>query len=73
MVTGEHGLDLSAGGSSMTFFVPTDAAFQELGAGTVESALKNPVLLKTVTNYIIDLWPTRPLDVATVSLFTFLF
>ena len=45
MVTGEHGLDLSAGGSSMTFFVPTDAAFQELGAGTVESALKNPVLL----------------------------
>ena len=48
MVTGEHGLDLSAGGSSMTFFVPTDAAFQELGAGTVESALKNPVLLKTV-------------------------
>ena len=49
MVTGEHGLDLSAGGSSMTFFVPTDAAFQELGAGTVESAPKNPVLLKTVT------------------------
>ena len=40
MVTGEHGLDLSAGGSSMTLFVPTDAAFQELGAGTVESALK---------------------------------
>ena len=53
MVTGEHGLDLSAGGS-MTFFVPTDAAFQELGAGTVESALKNPVLLKTVqNNYVI--------------------
>ena len=49
MVTGEHGLDLSASGSSMTFFVPTDAAFQELGSAAIENALKNPVLLKTVT------------------------
>ena len=47
-MTGSDALDLSSGGFSSTFFVPTDAAFDELGASTIEEALKNRVLLKTV-------------------------
>ena len=48
MVTGDDGLDLASAGSSNTFFVPTDAAFNELGAGTMDKAMRNPTLLKTV-------------------------
>ena len=48
VMTGSDALDLSSGGFSSTFFVPTDAAFDELGASTIEEALKNRVLLKTV-------------------------
>ena len=53
MVTGDDGLDLGGAGSSFTFFVPTDAAFEALGTSTVESALNNAVLLKKVTCYAI--------------------
>jgi len=53
MVTGDDGLDLGGAGSSFTFFVPTDAAFEALGTSTVESALTNAVLLKKVTCYAI--------------------
>jgi len=54
MVTGDDGLDLGGAGSSFTFFVPTDAAFEALGTSTVESALTNAVLLKKiVANHVV--------------------
>lgn len=53
-MTGSDALDLSSGGVSSTFFVPTDAAFDELGASTIEEALRNPVLLKTVSIFSLD-------------------
>jgi hypothetical protein len=49
VMTGSDALDLSSGGISATFFVPTDAAFEELGMATVENAMKNRALLKTVS------------------------
>lgn len=49
MTTGDDGLDLASLGGSATFFVPTDAAFDALGTETVENAIKNPTLLKTVS------------------------
>ncbi len=48
VTSGSDALDLSSGGVSSTFFVPTDAAFEELGASAVDDALKNRALLKTV-------------------------
>ena len=48
-MTGSDALDLSSGGISATFFVPTDAAFEELGSAAVENAMKNRSLLKTVS------------------------
>lgn len=54
MTTGDDGLDLASLGGSATFFVPTDAAFEALGTETVENAIKNPALLKTiVANHIV--------------------
>lgn len=50
VMTGSDALDLSAGGISSTFFVPTDAAFEELGATVIEDALKNRSFLKTVSS-----------------------
>lgn len=53
-VTGDDGLDLAATGGSMTFFVPTDDAFKQLGNDVVEKALKNTPLLKTiVANHVV--------------------
>ena len=49
VMTGSDALDLSSGGVSSTFFVPTDAAFEELGGSTIQDALKNRALLKTVS------------------------
>lgn len=49
VMSGSDALDLSSGGVSSTFFVPTDAAFEELGSSTVEDALRNRALLKTVS------------------------
>jgi hypothetical protein len=49
VMTGSDALDLSSGGISATFFVPTDAAFEELGSAAVENAMKNRALLKTVS------------------------
>lgn len=45
VMTGHDALDLA---TSSTFFVPTDAAFEELGAATVENAMKNADHLRTV-------------------------
>ncbi|KZS06760.1 transforming growth factor-beta-induced protein ig-h3 [Daphnia magna] len=54
VMTGSDALDLSAGGISSTFFVPTDAAFEELGATVIEDALKNRSFLKTiVANHVV--------------------
>lgn len=50
VMTGSDALDLSSGGMSSTFFVPTDTAFEELGAAAIEEALKNRSLLKTVSS-----------------------
>lgn len=49
VMTGSDALDLTSGGLSSTFFVPTDAAFDELGASTIDEALGNRALLKTVS------------------------
>lgn len=54
VMTGSDALDLSAGGISSTFFVPTDAAFKQLGSSTVEDALKNRAILKTVSSIVIS-------------------
>lgn len=51
-MSGSDALDLSSGGVSSTFFVPTDAAFEELGTSMVEDALRNRALLKTVSKTI---------------------
>jgi hypothetical protein len=47
--TGSDALDFASGGISATFFVPTDAAFEELGTAAVANAMKNRSLLKTVS------------------------
>jgi hypothetical protein len=47
--TGSDALDFASGGISATFFVPTDAAFEELGTAAAENAMKNRSLLKTAS------------------------
>lgn len=51
--TGSDALDFASGGISATFFVPTDAAFEELGTAAAENAMKNRSLLKTVSFFFL--------------------
>ncbi|XP_046655629.1 periostin-like [Daphnia pulicaria] len=54
VMTGSDALDFASGGISATFFVPTDAAFEELGTAAVANAMKNRSLLKTiVANHVV--------------------
>jgi hypothetical protein len=52
VMTGSDALDFASGGISATFFVPTDAAFEELGTAAVANAMKNRSLLKTVSFFL---------------------
>jgi hypothetical protein len=56
VMTGSDALDFASGGISATFFVPTDAAFEELGTAAVANAMKNRSLLKTVSFFFFFLF-----------------
>ena len=54
MTTGPDSLDLTSGGGSFTFFVPTDEAFEALGNETMEEVLGNSAILKKVVgNHVV--------------------
>jgi len=54
MTTGPDSLDLTSGGGSFTFFVPTDEAFEALGNETIEEVLGNSAILKKVVgNHVV--------------------
>lgn len=50
MMNENYALDLSAEGGFSSFFVPTDAAFAELGTAFIEGALNNLGLLRKVAH-----------------------
>ena len=45
----EGALELGSSAGSLTFFVPTDTAFEALGADVVQGAMDDSTFLKKVT------------------------
>lgn len=48
MVTGDDAFTLTPSSGALTFFVPTDEAFEALGRGLMEKVFKDTTLLKTI-------------------------